>query len=43
VLVAVNPETLSHFFPDKDLQDQFGRWESDLRAIFEEVHESKEL
>ena len=43
VLVAVNPETLSHFFPDKDLQDQFGRWESDLRAIFEEVRESKAL
>ena len=43
VLVALNPETLSLFFPDKDLQNQFGRWESDLRAIFKEVGESKLL
>ena len=43
VLVSINPETLSLLFPDKDLQDQFGRWESDLRAIFEEVGESKEF
>ena len=41
VLVSINPETLSLLFPNKDLQNQFGRWESDLRAIFEEVGESK--
>jgi uncharacterized protein (DUF302 family) len=43
VLAALNPLSLSHFFPAKDLQDQFGRWESDLRAIFEELAQSNEL
>ncbi|MDJ0880488.1 MAG: DUF302 domain-containing protein [Gammaproteobacteria bacterium] len=43
VLVALNPETLSEFFPDKTLVTQFGRWASDIRAIFEEVLDSKRL
>ncbi len=43
VLVSINPQTLSLFFPGEELQNQFGRWESDLRAIFEEVEQSKEL
>ena len=43
VLVSINPETLSLLFPDKDLQNQFGRWESDIRAVFEEVGESKQF
>jgi len=43
VMVAINPQTMSQFFPDQDLQDQFGHWESDLRAIFTEVSETKKL
>ena len=43
VLVSINPDTLSHLFPAKDLQNQFGRWESDIRAVFEEVGESKQF
>jgi len=43
VLVALNPETLAEFFPDKTLVTQFGRWASDIRAIFEEVSSIKKL
>ncbi len=43
VLVALNPTILSDFFPEDDLQRQFSRWESDLRAIFNEVRDSQKL
>ena len=43
VLATLNPLSLSHFFPDNDLQNQFGRWESDLRAIFDELATEKSL
>jgi uncharacterized protein (DUF302 family) len=43
VLVAMNPDILSLFFSAEELQIQFGRWESDLRAIFEEVAETSPL
>jgi uncharacterized protein (DUF302 family) len=37
VIVAINPYMFSDFFPEKELAIQFGRWENDIRAIFEEV------
>ncbi len=43
LLAALNPLSLSALFPNEDLQNQFGRWESDLRAIFDELAASKEL
>lgn len=43
LMVSLNPSTLSEFFPDKSLQIQFGRWESDIRAIFKELEDSKKL
>jgi uncharacterized protein (DUF302 family) len=43
VLASLNPLSLAHFFPDSDLQNQFGRWESDLRAIFDELAAEKSL
>lgn len=43
VIVAMNPETLSDFFPQRGLQVQFSRWQSDIRAIFEEVANSQKL
>lgn len=43
VIVAMNPENLSDFFPQRELQVQFSRWQSDIRAIFEEVASSKKL
>ena len=43
VLASINPETLSLFFPGKELQNQFGRWESDIRAIFEEMGQSRDF
>ena len=43
VMASLNPLSLSHFFPDSDLQNQFGRWESDLRAIFDELAAEKSL
>ena len=43
VLVALNPSTLSEFFQQPELQTLFGRWESDIRAIFDEVREAQAL
>ena len=43
LLVAMNPEILTQFFPAEELAVQFSRWESDLRAIFEEVSETQKL
>jgi uncharacterized protein (DUF302 family) len=43
VLVALNPEILSEFFPGRELGVQFGRWASDVRAIFAEVGTSERL
>ena len=43
VLVALNPTTLSEFFQQAELQTLFGRWESDIRAIFYEVRETETL
>ena len=43
VLVALNPTTLTDFFQQPELQTLFGRWESDVRAIFDEVREAQEF
>lgn len=43
LMVSLNPSILSEFFPDKNLQIQFGRWESDIRAIFKELEDSTKL
>ncbi len=43
VIVAINPVMFSDFFPQKELSIQFGRWESDIRAIFEEIAETPGL
>jgi len=43
LLVAMNPTTLEPLFPDPDLRIQFERWESDIRAIFEELREKQKL
>lgn len=43
LMVSLNPSTLSDFFPNNDLQIQFGRWESDIRAIFEEMEKVRKL
>lgn len=43
VLVSINPEILSLFFKGRELHNQFGRWESDIRAIFEEIEQSEKF
>jgi len=43
VIVSLNPDILAEFFPDRELQIQFKRWENDIRAIFDEVSTSKKL
>lgn len=43
VIVSLNPVMLSSFFSDKELTVQFGRWESDIRAIFQEVNDTAPL
>lgn len=43
LLVSLNPTILSEFFSNKELQIQFGRWESDIRAIFKELENTKKL
>lgn len=43
VLVAMNPSTLSDFFQQPELKTLFGRWESDIRAIFDEVREAQKF
>lgn len=43
LLVAMNPTTLEPLFPNPDLHIQFERWESDIRAIFEELREKQNL
>jgi uncharacterized protein (DUF302 family) len=43
VLVALNPVILSEFFPDEELSIQFSRWESDIRAIFDEIKRTAKL
>ena len=43
VLVALNPEILSEFFPERALAIQFGRWANDVRAIFDEVASAEQL
>ena len=43
VLVAMNPSTLRDFFEEPELQTLFGRWESDIRAIFDEIQDSRKL
>jgi uncharacterized protein (DUF302 family) len=43
LMVSLNPSILSEFFSNDDLQLQFGRWESDIRAIFEEVDKARKL
>jgi uncharacterized protein (DUF302 family) len=43
LLVALNPTTLEPLFPDPELRIQFERWESDIRAIFEELRTKQQL
>jgi uncharacterized protein (DUF302 family) len=43
VLVSLNPTILRDFFPQPELQTLFGRWESDIRAIFEEIYDTQKL
>ena len=43
VMAALNPDTLVDIFKDKELQNQFWRWESDLRAIFKEMSNHDKL
>jgi len=43
LLVAMNPTTLEPLFPDPGLRIQFERWESDIRAIFEEMRDKQKL
>ncbi len=43
VLAALNPLSLSLFFPGKALHNQFGRWASDLHAIFDEISAAQPL
>jgi len=43
VLVALNPRTLSEFFAGRELAIQFQRWESDIRAIFNEIGATERL
>ena len=40
LLTVLNPEALSPYFADEELQIQFGRWKSDLLSIFEDVRRS---
>jgi uncharacterized protein (DUF302 family) len=37
VLVALNPLELARYFESRELQVQFRRWNSDIRAIFAEL------
>lgn len=41
ILVTSHPGALADFFPNPELGAVFLRWESDLNAIFNEVHETK--
>jgi uncharacterized protein (DUF302 family) len=43
VLVAINPHQFADLFPQKELGIQFDRWESDIRAILEEVAQTPSL
>lgn len=43
LLVSLNPSILAEFFPENELHIQFGRWESDIRAIFEEIDKVRKL
>ena len=40
LLTALNPEALSPFYQDKQLQIQLGRWYNDLISIFRDVRRS---
>ena len=43
VLAALNPDKFSEVFPDRKLKIQFWRWESDLRAIFDEINNHEKI
>ncbi len=43
VIVAMNPQNLAEFFSARPLRIQFSRWESDIRAIFDEVKNTQKL
>jgi len=43
VLSMLNPTQLNEYHPEKALQLQFYRWESDIRAIFAEMQSIKPL
>ena len=40
LLSVLNPEALTPFFSDRELQIQFARWHSDLKSIFRDVRRS---
>jgi len=40
LLTVLNPEALTPFFADEELQIQFGRWKNDLTSIFADVRRS---
>jgi len=41
VLVILNPSSLKNFFPNPELDLLFSRWESDFRAILDEISMSE--
>ena len=43
VIVAMNPQNLAEFFSARPLRIQFSRWESDIRASFDEVKNTQKL
>lgn len=42
VLVALNPDTLSNYFDDPQLQIQLRRWQNDILSIFNEMRSKKQ-
>lgn len=38
LLTALNPEVLAPFYDDETVQNQLGRWHSDLTSILADVH-----
>lgn len=39
ILIASHPQTLQQFFPDPALKPVFDHWETDIRAIMDELRE----
>ncbi len=43
IISVINPSQFSEYYPDRDLQIQFGRWENDLRSILADVQKATPL